>query len=442
MTSCRIARRSFVAGIGSAAVPLLLVLGGCGVESSSGDDPPSNPTSDEQSELVNGTVASETFANNNGLVAVYHWMIEPTIGWNNWWPRPCSGIVLKTVVNTTYVLTARHCVTQNGAINGSPWSPPYSSRVMVKFGAAPGPANPNPPSGAVGASAIWYHTTSGGTGPGDAAIIAVPANWTGLSRRRSIYMGDPAGLVGNTITAFGYGININDTRCGENAGSSGAGTLRYFAGFPIVSGAKGTGGGSDSGYYEFTNNSAGRIVTCGDSGGPDSTTGFPSGLSWPEPTVFGVHSLGVGSPALSTAPGPWVANVMEGLYLSPYSATNKNLYLQFTGTHWLTIANAPTGVGLTYNRSTGRIIWHDDLEGDSYCLDRDTSANAHYFGSCSSTSPYSTFDITSDHRLKLRTLNLCLEHRPDLGDKVETRPCRSSTDPLRTRQTWAFHAAP
>jgi hypothetical protein len=87
--------------------------------------------STQSQEIVNGQLLT---SNSFGDVAIFHrepdsvecdpdglsYTVKTEIrGTNKWWPRPCSGkVIRKTGTNTYYVLTARHCTTTDGEIDG------------------------------------------------------------------------------------------------------------------------------------------------------------------------------------------------------------------------------------------------------------------------------------------------------------------------------------
>src|SRR6188472_2395775 len=115
---------------------------GCGEASESGPEESLGTTHED---LARGTVMSATDVQNAGLVAIYH----PHLPQFTFFPRPCSGVIIRSfappltsVGVISLVLTARHCVTVGGGIQGTLAA---GNQLRLIPSTNPGPALPNPP---------------------------------------------------------------------------------------------------------------------------------------------------------------------------------------------------------------------------------------------------------------------------------------------------------
>jgi hypothetical protein len=258
--------------------------------------------------IVAGTPLSSADLTRFGLVAVYH----PRLPAFTFAPRPCSGVIVSSVRFpppfvgwSSVVMTARHCVCRNG-VDGELASPDMLRLIPAT---APGPAAPNPPAAAVPASQIIDLT-------GDHALIVVNVDWTAIaSKRIGLYVGAPSALIGTSLTAFGYGLNVL-TSCAPTD-TAGAGVAQGGGLFTIDGGSTGNGTFGDYTYPNLAANGQQR-VTCGDSGGPDVALFGAGPFSWDpgRDHVLGVHSGEGNGKETSIAVTRELQSALGGLYLS------------------------------------------------------------------------------------------------------------------------------
>ena len=286
--------------IGTLWVAIALAASACGGYANDAD------TETISTDIFQGTSITSTELDQSGLVAIYHPKLP---SFPNFYPRPCSGVIVTSNGGLTTILTARHCVTTDNSPFGTLVN---ASQLRLMRTLSPGAANPNPPAGAITPSLVIDKVGDSN----DVAVVYAQVDWTSVGDNRiGLYVGDPRSLVGLSFTAYGYGINVADGSCGKDNNSSGAGVARSGASFTVTSGAVWQDGEPNS--YKFgASVSSGAALYCGDSGGPDELS-FPAAGR----TVLGVHQEGattVGEVA-STAFDFGVQNRIGGLYLTPAS---------------------------------------------------------------------------------------------------------------------------
>ncbi|HEX6272829.1 MAG TPA: discoidin domain-containing protein [Polyangiaceae bacterium] len=369
---------------------------------------------------MNGTVLSEPLAQFFDLVAVYH----PGLDGAPWFPRPCSGVLVRSSAGFSYVMTARHCVTTDLTIGGTIVAP---SRIRVQFGARPGLASPNPPATAVVADDVQGMPVSSAGGEArDIAMIRVRANWGPFVRKHGLAVSAPNTFNNLPVYAFGYGISTFDTGCFEhtqNTVTTGAGIARMGAPFTAGSGSTPFPGGLQGGFYSYVNSNGGnppQSIICGDSGGPDFT---PLAGAW---HILGVHSTGTGSTserAVSTAAGTWVQDTLGGLYLSPDSMPNYNFAVTSSWVPFLA-PNTGSAQTLRYDPATQRI----NAAGLSRCL---VPAGGEPMAPCQDIA-LQRWAVGADRRIVHVQSGLCLTAA---NIQVSAQPCNGSS-----AQRWQFHA--
>jgi hypothetical protein len=219
--------------------PALALVSACSVE------PLVSDTTDPEVELRQQGLSNAQLMSFNPLnAAIYHFkrsgQCNPVVQdvfhtaystTNIWWPRPCSGRVVRRTGNQFWILTARHCVTENGEINGPLAFTPGD--LIVTTALAPGVIPTSESNGSI--------TVHGGPPPAFTAIIweaGAPAhsqdyaedraiikvlNLSITSGRTAIYSGTSQELVGMNLIAEGYGRSQDGHCYGHN--SSGAGVL-------------------------------------------------------------------------------------------------------------------------------------------------------------------------------------------------------------------------
>jgi hypothetical protein len=294
--------------------------------------------------VVNGTAVSAAVAQARGLVAIYH--IDTTVTPNVWFPRVCSGKIIRSVNGRSKVITARHCATGTGNTNGA-------LRPVGEFRLLPGTSvalpNPNPPAAALTPVGLTAAPVSNDVDERarDLAVFTVNANWSAqVAAKDPLYLGDPALLVNANVQAFGYGINVSNWACqGNGSVTNGAGVARTANPFKVTS-SKLFG---NAGYYVHNNqNSAGQAVICGDSGGPDFTTVFGfTGMAH----FTGVHSTGGTTFAEQSTPSVWLQMALGGSYMSSF--TNGLNAGNPSGTNYMKMLRYPHEWGREVPRNEG-----------------------------------------------------------------------------------------
>jgi len=272
------------------------------------------------SAIYQGINISQSELDNSGLVALYH-PRDPDFP--NFWPRPCSAVIVKSTGGVSTIVTARHCLTTNNEVTGDTLIDP--SRLRLVRTLSPGVANPNPPAGGITPFAV---VEKGGLRD-DIAMVLASVDWKPIADKRiGMWVGDPHNLVGTQFTAYGYGINSNDGSCTTNGNiTTGAGVARSGSAFTVTQGQTWDGIGGDGQPHRYLHNATstgGQAVFCGDSGGPDE--GFIS--TTPGRTLLGVHETGAGTvdDVESTAFDLYLQYAVGGLYLTPNSQrTSDNL---------------------------------------------------------------------------------------------------------------------
>jgi len=401
-------------------------LAACGAEAP--DQPSGEPVAEASESVVNGTVLTSSQVQTLGLAAVYHF--DPVN--NRWFPRPCSGKIIRSVGGVSKVITARHCVTTTGAISGTVMT---ASNFRVAPATNPGLPNPNPPASAIVASGIAAAPVDS-TIPDerrDQAVLTVNANWSAQAASKdALWVGDPSLLVGLRINSYGYGINVADWNCSLNISTVGAGVARGSASFNVLSSARSKAYGT----YTFQNsNTSGQAVICGDSGGPDML--MLLGLS----SYAGTHSTGGPSSATSVIPSFWLQQQVGGGYLSPYS-TALNVGIDINEV----VAAFPPG-----NANTIAFAYHLDLRqvrvmvSTARCLAFGVRSFDQTVGaiteSCGTGGTNENWDLTQDQRLVSRAADgMCLTLASN--NRLDLKPCLDARDGNVWKQRWLFHPQP
>jgi hypothetical protein len=400
-------------GMATIRNPALIALATAGLI---GCSAPAEPVEEAVQPIVNGFALSESGSQYFGLAAVFH----PAAG-GGWYPRPCSGRVVRSAGGFSYILTARHCVTTDSMVNGTVVSP-SALRVLPRANA--GIPNPNPPAEALTPDFVSaMPITSVSAGSRDIAVVRVIASWDGFVQQHGMWLGAPSALTGRDVLSVGYGINVQDPNCDTDLSTVGAGTARYGSPFHIEIASDPLPGGQQGGFYGITNsNQNGQSLICGDSGGPDFVL---IGDRW---QGISVHSSGVFSPATSTSTSTWVQDTLGGIYLSPASALNLNVVV---GSSTFVVSlhdnvTAPSGAVLHYDPATQRI----NEQSLFRCL---TPGNPALMRDACQDLTRQRWSLGIDGRITSVSDGTCLTAS---GTSVFTSACGS---PLPMSQTWGFH---
>lgn len=374
-------------------------------------------TPDSRAEaIVNGSAVSAAVAQARGLVAVYH--MDRTVTPNVWFPRVCSGKIIRSVNGQSKVITARHCVTVTGDTSGA-------LLPVGDFRLLPGPnaalPNPNPPANALTPSGLTAAPVSDAVDERarDLAVFTVNADWSAqVATKDPLYLGDPALLLNANVQAFGYGINVSNWACqGNGSVTTGAGVARTANPFKVTF-SKLFG---DAGYYAHGNqNSSGQAVICGDSGGPDFTTVFGfTGMAH----FTGVHSTGGTNIAEQSTPSVWLQMALGGSYMSSFSnGLNAGNPIGANYLKMLPVGDR-SSTPLVYNLKT-KHLKHANLPS---CVafgvrnDAPQSIGA-ILVSCGTTGSNEVWTLTQDLRLKNAGADgMCLT--ANASNLLDLRPC-------------------
>ena len=248
-------------------------------------------------------VGANFFPNNDTNPNIYNFS-------NMWWPRPCSGRVIKKDGTTNYILTARHCVTKNGEIDDpnlvSAGGLVSTSRVDPGVLDVDEQAKRVDTIGTpVGVTSTVYYQNYATYG--DLAIVKAVGDLqpTDPPTRRGIlaYTNDAAPSLadnGNILRTEGYGSKTSGSCYGfEN---SGAGILRHDGGWDVTAvylAANQCYQGSAGTCFAHTLTANGATVAGGDSGG--SLYFLNIAQNWTAIRDVGVNSgssIGAGGPVL------------------------------------------------------------------------------------------------------------------------------------------------
>jgi hypothetical protein len=377
------------------------------------------PVDGETAAIIGGTALTETQARTYALAAVF----SRAGAGQAWWPRPCSGVILRSSGGVSDVLTARHCITVDGSINGTPLA---VSNLRVMAGADVRMSNGNPPAGALTPTFVEaMRTTIGTIDHHDMALIRVNADWSNrVTARQGILVRNPSTLADDEepLLAFGYGITVA-ADCNSPSVTTGAGIARFGGPFIPLSGNV---SGQGAMYTYLDDSPTHQATSCGDSGGPDIGWLGSDDFTWPH--VVGVHSGNLGTNEICTATGYWLQLALNGVYLSSYLERTKNVALLGTNQLQVLAASSSSAVIMRYDPFTKQIL----VIGSSSarCL---TSSLT--LVSCTGAAT-ERWTISRSQRIVSDAALLCLTHSGTSGIALQT--CGSSADTAQ-RQMWAWH---
>jgi hypothetical protein len=414
--------------IGVAAAALLLA--GCGAPEGDG------AANQEREAILNGTAASAAFVSTIGMVAVYDREDAPNTAL--WFARPCSGTVVYSSGTSSWVLTARHCLTTDGSITGA-LLPAGDFKLLS--GTNPGPALPSPtptsplepPAAAITANFLVAAPVTAGQQL-DLALLRVPADWSAIVSALPLLMSPVSAVNGLALNITGYGVSDNDTNCQSDDDSSGAGVARFASGFTVNTASSFASGGGTFGYLD-SSKPAGARAMCGDSGGADYA-------GWPKSdprvnTLLGVHSTaivnGTGN-VMDTSSGSWVSEELDGLYLFQWAGGNVRWDSSFN----LTLTTGSSGPFFIYDELRRTVSV--DFGDSAMCLQKRSSSDAHAILATCNGSTAQKWQVTADNRIRNPSTNTCLQAN---GTSIVVSACvAGSTSSASRLQTWYWRGSP
>jgi hypothetical protein len=250
-----------------------------------GATPPDSPepTSTEESAIINGSSVASGTATTQGVVIVGH------LGYN------CTG----TVMRNDFVLTARHCITTDHTVTGPADLNAINYGIFMDSTVAP-------VSEVIDITGNRYDL---------AIIVATPWLKPGSSGHaygwsRATLPGPDTAIYGTTLTCYGYG---------DNTYTGGGGTLRSESIFYPV------GEGVNSPWVEFWPNGYGQIQWKGDSGSTCFTSSGQATVVTSNCTTDGStvqNCEAVGSSEVTTAVSVFLVNFNPSGYT--YTASSSN----------------------------------------------------------------------------------------------------------------------
>jgi hypothetical protein len=433
--------KRFEIGITNAAAGLALagLTLGCAVEFE-GDAPAAleDGVRSESSAIINGQVLTANSFN----AAVWAWSHQH----NNWFPRPCSGTILRRTATQTFVLTARHCLTrtdQPDAISGPLVG---TTQLRVTTALTPGvrsasTSNTVVPAGDTPASISDFMSVVGEQSPESAhdvvllavnavlPAVATPMPSHGRMGLIGIHRGPLSELPGETQRAWGYGRNQRGTAAqnGDPYWAGGAGTLRWGQGFEILSVQQGDHNslGYRAGSYTYDNSYVGGAPSIfnGDSGGGSYLpfANSANGVLWMVQT--GVHSVITGTTSgTHTAVSPvadWIQTQLKWLSLSPARYPQYRVYFgsvaENAAARWTTSTN---DAGLYYQSSAKQLRPASSSSISSLCVqDLGGGGTSIRLKPCSSNNSAQRWTMLSDYRIKNDGTSKCL-HQSREGSLV------------------------
>jgi hypothetical protein len=417
-------------------------------------DPAADDISATRDPIINGTAVSSNEFN----AAIYHYNAPATCtdpvthvknSWpNGWWPRPCSGTVIRKANNHTYVLTARHCVTVDGELNTAVQA---YDKIRVTTAISPGIVQQNgvPPTSAKAVDNILAEP--GGHGAYDSAydgaILSVPGDLplSPATNRFLVTFATTAELTKArawiSLAIYGYGRNVAgdcDWEFPPGGGTSGAGTLRYSSGFDSYNFYDAAFTRSHWNIYD----SGTQAEWHGDSGGPT----FYSNQYWPNwKFLVGVHSVSDGvstdTDYGSARLAQFIQQSLGNLFLLPYA----NAYAPTTTTLVgvpSTLAGSKLSVAYTGDSAKTRVFWDAAAKhilfggapGTGKCVEDAGLGAPVVLHTCKSTNKAQQWTIAGNSSTTFTNVNSggCLGLS---GTSVISTPCA-------TAALWAFRTSP
>ena len=286
------------------------------------------PTGTVQQPIIAGATVSTDTQKALGLV---------TVG------NRCSG----TLVNQYWVLTADHCVANNGSPNG-----PLDTLANLSVNAAWAT------SGVIPTAVVRYTDGSTGYSNIDVALLFLGDGDFGAAPIQLFYV--PQVDTGRSFVSYGRGIYAYATGSGPTAVPTKSDGAYRSATLSVTSVATNS--------YSFAPNQFGQIVAGGDSGGPDIVIS-PDNVHL---GIAGVHSTcrwtSVANAPTSTNPWTWVNNIPNCTSAALVSVRDdivrriQQLPGQFVGQ----FSNVAWSQNILYAVQTnGQLLWYRNLIGSA-----------------------------------------------------------------------------
>lgn len=412
---------------------ILLLAPTLGACAAAADGSSEEPLAQTDEEIINGNL----LGSNANAVAIYHKITTECLpdagdeanGFTNgysldnaWWPRPCSGWLIRKNGNSNYILTARHCVTKDGSISGpllGNWtnmmatSRPNPGVIATSESNGSMTVLGSPPAGSLQTSVFYQNYLTFG----DLAIVRTEGDLQptqtpmrpgvrGLNDSQSY-------LPGKVLTAHGYGRSQTGD-CYRHA-TSGAGQLRVAT----------TKVSTAPSWNLFTHTlQNGAALSHGDSGGPLFTaTAYVGAFAF---IIYGVNS-GPTRAAGGTNLADFFQKAFGHVYLAPEKSLSDNRVVGVTSTAVnslvytsLTVDDATTRMRI--DRTTGR------LQIGANCL-ADVGLDAQVrLRPC--TDPYTSWTQTTSGAMRNQFTGRCLHQTNQL---LKSTSCNQP-------MAWAFTA--
>jgi hypothetical protein len=419
----------------SSLLALLAAVVACGT---AGDAPPDPALGSEEQRIIGGDPHNA----NTNVVAFYTRATVPgtctpdagdnargfhspyTLPANTWFPRPCSGIVIRKNGNEHFILTARHCVTQDGGIFGP--LIPGTTNIRSTSAVSPGVLSTieadgsmivtgTPPATSVQTSVFFQDTAKFD----DLALLRADGNLQppqpAIRVGIATYSASQAStFVGMGLSTLGYGRTLAGKCYAHSA--TGAGRLRTSSPFEVI-------GTSTKWFKHELVNDFGEQVAYGDSGGPLFTSQAPA---------FRIH--GVNSSVEIGVGGETVADFVQAAFGFVYLVR-------------LSAVAGSTVVGVN-SLVNGAFLYHDlvndgatrqmkldrasgQLKLGTFCLADETATGGQAtvrLRSC--TTAGTAWNITANGVIKNRQTNRCISTS---GAQLTTNTCSPAT-------LWTFTA--
>lgn len=403
-------------------------------------DPMSSEAEDlatTEQEIVNGLVLTASQTSSNGLVAVYHKSWDAGLN-GAWYPRPCSGKILRTVNGVSAVLTARHCVTRDGTTDGTVLNP---NELRLVADNDPGLALPNPPAGTTPTSIIAHPVIAALPGWSehqmlaayDSALVFANVDWSSrVTEKPAFYLGGES-PIGRSTYGYGYGVNEMDDAddCEDPYHTPGAGIARRGGTFPI-NGFIHTSGTRLISHLNWDSN--GEFVGCGDSGGPSQRVNGSSPNGWL--VQYGVNSRMEINDFYLSAPAAFLSFYI-GFYVSAYSDRTRAIEFTSNGSaDYATLSTTPTRLQYSPSSEHIEIGWG----GPSVkCMYNNGTATPRW-GACGTTNAYK-WQLFPNGKVLNRQDGMCLNTAGTAPVRL-TSTCLADDpdDAVAAPYRWAWHA--